>query len=216
MTRDGQNIYPDRQLMLFAADVLSRNPGAPVIFDVKCTQRLAPLIREAGGVPLMWKTGHSLIKAKMKETGAPIAGEMSGHVFFGERWYGFDDATYTAGRLLEILSRSEDPSAVLNRLPTAYNTPELNVACNDGEPHAVIDKLRADAQFPGAKEIITIDGVRAEYDDGFGLIRASNTTPVLVLRFEGHTQAALERIEADFMAALRRVKPDARIEAAAH
>jgi phosphomannomutase len=216
VTKDGQIIYADRQLMLFAADILSRHPGAPVIFDVKCTQRLAPLIREAGGVPMMWKTGHSLIKAKMKETGAPIAGEMSGHIFFGERWYGFDDATYTAARLLEILSRVDDPSAVLNRLPTACNTPELNVACHDGDPHSVIERLRADAQFPGAKEIITIDGVRAEYDDGFGLIRASNTTPVLVLRFEGRTPAALERIQADFMAALEHVKPDARLEAAVH
>ncbi len=218
VTKDGSVIYPDRQLMLFAADILSRHPGATVIFDVKCTQRLAPLIREAGGVPLMWKTGHSLIKAKMKEVGAPIAGEMSGHVFFGERWYGFDDATYTAGRLLEILSRAADPSAVLTALPTAHSTPELNVPCTD--PHAVIEqlreRLRADAEFPGAREIVTIDGVRAEYDDGFGLIRASNTTPVLVLRFEGHTQAALERIQGDFMAALKRVMPEARVEAAAH
>ncbi len=216
VTKGGDIIHPDRLLMLFAGDILPRHRGAPVIFDVKCTQRLAPLIREAGGVPLMWKTGHSLIKAKMKETGAPIAGEMSGHIFFGERWYGFDDATYTAARLLEILSRHADPSAVLNALPTSHNTPELNVACSDGEPHALIERLRADARFPGAREIITIDGVRAEYDDGFGLIRASNTTPVLVLRFEGHTASALSRIEADFMAALKRVKPDARIQAAAH
>jgi phosphomannomutase len=214
VTKDGQVIYPDRQLMLFAADVLDRQPGSTIIFDVKCTQRLAPLIREAGGEPLMWKTGHSLIKAKMKEVGAPLAGEMSGHVFFGERWYGFDDATYTAARLLEILSRSDDPSAVLNRLPTAHNTPELNVPCDD--PHAVIERLRASAEFPGARELVGIDGVRADYDDGFGLIRASNTTPVLVLRFEGHTRDALERIRGHFMTALQRVLPDARVEAAAH
>ncbi len=216
VTRDGQIIYPDRQLMLFATDVLKRNKGAPIIFDVKCTQRLAPLIRAAGGRPLMWKTGHSLIKAKLKETGSPLAGEMSGHIFFKERWYGFDDATYTAARLLEILSRVKDPSAVLNKLPTAYNTPELNVACAEGEPARVIDTLRATATFPGAVEVITIDGLRAEYADGFGLIRASNTTPVLVLRFEGHTPEALERIRAQFMGVLKTVKPDAHVGAAAH
>jgi phosphomannomutase len=216
VTKDGQIIYPDRQLMLFARDVLAQRQGEAVIFDVKCTQRLAPAIREAGGVPLMWRTGHSLIKAKLKETGAPIAGEMSGHIFFNDRWYGFDDATYTAGRLLEILSRSADPSAVLNALPTSFNTPELNVSCEDGEPHRVIEQLRERAVFPGAREVITIDGLRAEYDDGFGLVRASNTTPVLVMRFEGHTPEALARIEADFMQALRAVKPDAQISKAAH
>ena len=216
VTKDGQIIYPDRQLMLFATDVLKRNPGGTVIFDVKCTQRLAPVIRKAGGVPLMWKTGHSLVKAKMKEVKAPIAGEMSGHIFFGERWYGFDDATYTAARLLEILSRSRNPSAVLNALPTSHSTPELNVPCAEGEAKLLVQRLLDTAKFPGAKEIITIDGLRAEYDDGFGLIRSSNTTPVLVMRFEGHTLAALHRIEADFMAALRVVKPDAQIAAAAH
>lgn len=216
VTKDGSIIYPDRQLMLFATDVLSRNPGGTIIFDVKCTQRLAPTIRAAGGKPLMWKTGHSLVKAKMKELKAPLAGEMSGHIFFGERWYGFDDATYTAARLLEILSRSRNPSQVLNALPTSFSTPELNVACAEGEPKVVVQKLLDDARFPGAKEIITIDGLRAEYEDGFGLIRSSNTTPVLVLRFEGHTQEALHRIEADFMAALRVAKPDAQIAAAAH
>jgi phosphomannomutase len=216
VTKDGQIIYPDRQLMLFAIDVLKRNKGGTVIFDVKCTQRLAPLVRAAGGEPLMWKTGHSLIKAKLKETGAPLAGEMSGHIFFKERWYGFDDATYTAARLLEILSRAEDPSAVLNKLPTSYNTPELNVPCEEGEPQQVVEKLRATAKFPDALEVITIDGLRAEFADGFGLVRASNTTPVLVLRFEGHTPAALERIQKQFMAALHAVKPDAHIGAAAH
>ena len=216
VTRDGQIIYPDRQLMLFARDVLARNPGASILFDVKCTQRLAPVIRDAGGVPVMWKTGHSLIKAKLRETGAPLAGEMSGHIFFAERWYGFDDATYTAARLLEILTRHADPSAVLNALPTSFSTPELNVPCAEGEPRQVIDKLLASAQFGGAREVITIDGLRAEYDDGFGLVRASNTTPVLVLRFEGHTPEAMHRIERDFMAALRAVKPDAQFAAAAH
>ncbi len=215
VTRDGQIIYPDRQLMLFARDILQRHPGAQIIYDVKCSQRLTEVVREAGGEPLMWKTGHSLVKAKLKETGAPIAGEMSGHIFFSERWYGFDDGMYTAARLLEILSREQDPSAVLNALPQSFNTPELNVACEEGEPHALIEKLRETAQFPGS-ELVTIDGLRADYPDGFGLIRASNTTPVLVMRFEGHTPSALERIEADFMAALRTVKPDARIAAAAH
>jgi phosphomannomutase len=216
VTRDGRIIYPDRQLILLARDVLSRHPGAPVIYDVKCTQRLAPAIRVAGGEPLMWKTGHSLIKAKLRETGAPIAGEMSGHIFFGERWYGFDDATYTAARMLEILSRSGDPSAVLNDLPDSHSTPELNVPCAEGEPKEVIRQLRETARFDGAREVITIDGLRVEYDDGFGLVRASNTTPVLVLRFEGHTPQALQRIEAEMLAALRSVKPDAQVGSAAH
>jgi phosphomannomutase len=216
VTKDGKIIYPDRQLMLFAKDILARNPGGTVIFDVKCTQRLAPVIRKAGGKPLMWKTGHSLVKAKMKQVKAPIAGEMSGHIFFGERWYGFDDATYTAARLLEILSRSKDPSKVLNALPTSFSTPELNVPCAEGEPKVLVQKLLETAKFPGALEVITIDGLRAEYKDGFGLIRSSNTTPVLVMRFEGHTEKALHRIEATFMAALRSVKPDAQIANSAH
>jgi phosphomannomutase len=220
VTKDGQIIYPDRQLMLFATDVLSRVPGGTVIYDVKCTQRLAPVISAAGGTPLMYKTGHSLVKAKLKETAAPLAGEMSGHIFFSERWYGFDDATYSAGRLLEILARCDDPSAVLNALPTSFNTPELNVPCAEGEHHAVVEKLHAklaqSALFEGALEVITIDGLRAEYADGFGLVRASNTTPVLVLRFEGHTTAAMERIQKQFMAVLRAVKPNAEVAAAAH
>jgi phosphomannomutase len=216
VTKEGNVIYPDRQLMLFAIDVLSRNKGATIIYDVKCTQRLAPAIVKAGGKPLMWKTGHSLVKAKLKETKAPLAGEMSGHIFFSERWYGFDDATYTAGRLLEILSRSKNPSKVLNELPTSFSTPELNVPCAEGEPKEIVDKLLATAKFPGAKEIIKIDGLRAEYEDGFGLIRSSNTTPVLVLRFEGHTEAAMHRIEKQFMDALRAVKPDAQFAAPAH
>ena len=215
VTKDGQIIYPDRQLMLLAADVLKRQPGSTIIFDVKCTQRLAPAIRQAGGEPLMWKTGHSLVKAKMKALGSPLAGEMSGHIFFGERWYGFDDATYTAARMLEILSRSANPSQVLNALPTSFSTPELNVNCAEGEARELVDKLLLTAKFPGA-ELSTIDGLRADYPDGFGLIRSSNTTPVLVLRFEGHTAAALKRIESTFMKALRTVKPDAQVAAAAH
>lgn len=216
VTKDGEMIMPDRQIMLFAADILSRKPGAEIIFDVKCTQRLAPWIREHGGKPLMWMTGHSLAKAKLKETGAPLAGELSGHIFFAERWYGFDDAMYTAARLLEILSRSADPSAVLQALPTSFNTPEINVPCAEGEHHEVVKQLKEVAEFPGAAEIVTIDGLRVEYTDGFGLIRPSNTTPVLVLRFEGHTQAALERIQHDMLAQLKRVKPDATFAASAH
>ncbi len=220
VTRDGSIIYPDRQIILFARDVLSRNPGSTIIFDVKCSQRLPVAIREAGGVPLLWKTGHSLIKAKLRETGAPFAGEMSGHLFFGERWYGFDDATYTAARLLEILSRHADPSALLNALPTSFNTPELNVPCAEGEHHEVVADLLARVAdgrltFP-AGEVGTIDGLRVDFSDGFGLIRASNTTPVLVLRFEGHTPEALQRIQSDLMAVLRAVKPDAQLTAAAH
>ncbi|MES2990497.1 MAG: phosphomannomutase/phosphoglucomutase [Pseudomonadota bacterium] len=219
VTKDGQIIYPDRQLMLFATDILKRVPGGTIIFDVKCTQRLAPLIRKAGGKPLMWKTGHSLVKAKLRETKAPIAGEMSGHIFFAERWYGFDDATYTAARLLEIVSRSKDPSKVLNALPTSFSTPELNVPCAEGEPRQVVEKLLDKAFLAkhfAKGEVGTIDGLRVDYKDGFGLIRSSNTTPVLVMRFEGHTAAALKRIETDFMAALRVVKPDAQVAAAAH
>ncbi|MCC6854104.1 MAG: phosphomannomutase/phosphoglucomutase [Rubrivivax sp.] len=220
VTAGGNIIYPDRQIVLFARDILTRHPGAPIIFDVKCSQRVPVAIRAAGGVPLLWKTGHSLIKAKLRETGAPFAGEMSGHLFFGERWYGFDDAMYTAARLLEILSRHADPSAVLDALPTSFATPELNVPCAEGEHHRVVAELVARAgdgrlSFAGG-ELGTIDGLRVDFADGFGLIRASNTTPVLVLRFEGHTQAALQRIEAAFMAALRSVKPDAQVAAAAH
>jgi len=215
VTKDGEMIMPDRQIMLLAADILSRNPGAEIIYDVKCTQRLAPWIREHGGRPLMWMTGHSLAKAKLKETGAPLAGELSGHIFFNERWYGFDDAMYTAGRMLEILSRAADPSAVLKALPNSFNTPELNVPCAEGEHHEVVRQLKAIAEFPGG-EITTIDGVRVDYADGFGLVRPSNTTPVLVLRFEGHTAEALARIEHDVLAQLKRVKPDATFAAPAH
>ncbi len=220
VTAQGHIIYPDRQIMLFARDILKRHKGAQIIFDVKCSQRLPVAIRRAGGRPLMWRTGHSLIKAKLKETGAPFAGEMSGHLFFGERWYGFDDAMYTAARLLEILSREKSPSAFLDALPTSFSTPELNVPCAEGEHHAVVAELLARAAdgrltFDGG-EVGTIDGLRVDFADGFGLIRGSNTTPVLVLRFEGHTAEALQRIEAQFMAALRSVKPDAQVAAAAH
>ncbi len=216
VTRGGNNIYPDRQMMLFARDVLTRVPGGTILFDVKCTQRLAPAIREAGGQPLMYKTGHSLIKARMKELDSPLGGEMSGHIFFKERWFGFDDGTYAGARLLEILSREADMGAVLDALPTSFSTPELNVRCEEGEPHAVVEQLVATARFDAPAEVSTIDGVRVDWPDGFGLIRASNTTPVLVLRFEGHTPEALARIERDMLALLRQVKPDAAVGEAAH
>ena len=216
VTQNGQNIYPDRQMMLFARDVLSRVPGGTIVFDVKCSQRLAPEIEAAGGVPLMYKTGHSLIKARMKEIDSPLGGEMSGHIFFKERWFGFDDGTYAGARLLEIVSRAADAGAVLNALPTSFSTPELNVPCKEGEPHAVVDALMKTVNFASPAVINTIDGVRVDWPDGFGLIRASNTTPVLVLRFEGHTEAALHRIEADMLALLRSVKPDASFAVSAH
>ena len=206
VTKDGKIIYPDRQLMLYAKDVLARNPGATIIYDVKCTRLLEPWIESHGGVPLIWKTGHSFVKAKLKETGAPLAGEMSGHTFFKERWYGFDDALYVGARLLEIVSRERDPSALLNALPDSPSTPELNWKLAEGEPHALIEKLQASAPFPNAERILAIDGVRAEYADGFGLARASNTTPVIVLRFEADTAQALERIQGEFRSALQQLK----------
>ena len=223
VTQDGQTIYPDRQMQLFAQDVLSRVPGGTILFDVKCSQRLAPAIEAVGGQPLMYKTGHSLIKAQMRAIEAaggqaPLGGEMSGHIFFKERWYGFDDGTYAGCRLLEILSQSPDANAVLHALPTSFSTPELNVACAEGEPHSVTSALQvlAGDAFKAPAKVFTIDGLRVDWPDGFGLIRASNTTPVLVLRFEGQTEAALHRIESDMLALLRSVKPDAQIQASAH
>lgn len=223
VTQDGETIYPDRQMQLFAEDVLSRVPGGTILFDVKCSQRLAPAIRAAGGQALMYKTGHSLIKAKMKQIEAdggqaPLGGEMSGHIFFKERWYGFDDGTYAGCRLLEIVSRSADANAVLKALPTSFSTPELNVACKEGEPHTLTAALLkvASQHFSAPAEISDIDGLRVDWPDGFGLIRASNTTPVLVLRFEGHTADALHRIENEMLTLLRTVKPDASLQASSH
>ncbi|OGA14861.1 MAG: phosphoglucomutase [Betaproteobacteria bacterium RIFCSPLOWO2_02_FULL_66_14] len=209
VTKDGAIIYPDRQMMLYARDVLSRNPGAEIIYDVKCTRLLGGWIERHGGRPVIWKTGHSLIKAKLRESGAPLAGEMSGHVFFKERWYGFDDALYCGARLLEILARAEDANAELESLPDAPSTPELNWKLAEGEPHALVRKLQETRPFPGAGRVLAIDGVRAEYADGFGLARASNTTPVMVLRFEGDTPEALDRIQEEFRRALQPLKPDA-------
>ncbi|NCP82762.1 MAG: phosphomannomutase/phosphoglucomutase, partial [Rhodoferax sp.] len=233
VTKEGHTIYPDRQMMLFAADVLKRAPGGTIIYDVKCSQRLAPAIVAAGGVPMMFKTGHSLIKAKMKEINSPLGGEMSGHIFFKERWYGFDDGTYAGCRLLEILSQSPDANVVLNALPSSFSTPELNVKCAEGQPQTLVAQLvnlamapsvgsaaHAEASmgalFAAPASVNTIDGLRVDWPDGFGLIRASNTTPVLVLRFEGHTQQALTRIQTDMMALLHQVLPGAVTDEAAH
>ncbi|WP_088178679.1 phosphomannomutase/phosphoglucomutase [Sulfuricella sp. T08] len=211
VTKDGRIIFPDRQLMLFAQDVLSRNPGAEIIFDVKSTRNLFSWIRERGGKPLLWKTGHSFIKAKMKETGALLAGEMSGHIFFKERWYGFDDGLYAGARMLEFLSNQADINATLHGLPDTVNTPELQIKMEEGAHYALIDKLQKTAKFPDATEIITLDGLRVEYADGFGLMRPSNTTPVIVLRFEGDNEVALKRIQEEFRAVLLAAEPNAQL-----
>lgn len=214
VTKDGEIIFPDRQLMLFAADILTRNPGAQIIYDVKCSRNVAASVRYQGGEPLMWQTGHALIKAKLKETGAPLAGEMSGHIFFKERWYGFDDGLYAGARLLEIVSRWQDANWPLKHLPNAISTPELNIKMQEGEPHALVAALVRDCDklFPASTGRNCIDGVRAEYADGFGLVRASNTTPVVVLRFEADTKAALARIQKEFRQALRQVWPTLAID----
>lgn len=207
VTRDGQNIFPDRLLMLFAADVLERNPGAVILFDVKCTGRLPGHILRHGGSPLMWKTGHSLIKAKMRETDAELAGEMSGHFFFKERWYGFDDGIYAAARLLEILAAgARTPTETLNALPNGVSTPEIKVDAPAGNPHAFVERFQSEARFEGAR-LSTIDGLRVDYPDGWGLVRASNTTPVLVMRFDADSREALARIQAAFREQIAALQP---------
>ncbi|MBM3338413.1 MAG: phosphomannomutase/phosphoglucomutase [Betaproteobacteria bacterium] len=217
VTKSGSIIWPDRQLMLFARDVLSRNPGGEIIYDVKCSRHVGKVIEAAGGKATMYKTGHSLIKVKLKETGAPLAGEMSGHVFFKERWYGFDDGLYAAARLLEILSREpawlderqgiNGPSMLLESLPNSPSTPELKLECVEGENFRIVNALQESSFFEQATQVVTIDGVRAEYQDGFGLARASNTTPVVVIRFEADDDVALARIQAEFRRAFQAVKP---------
>ena len=202
VTPSGQIIWPDRQLMLYAREVLERHPGAPILYDVKCTAQLPVWVRRHGGEPVMGRTGHSLVKAKMKEIDAPLAGEMSGHIFFKDRWYGFDDAQYGAARLLELLSREADAGAALEALPDAVSTPELKLDTAEGANFILCERLQAEARFPGAVSISTIDGVRADYVDGFGLARPSNTTPCVVLRFEGTDAAALARVQTEFRAAL--------------
>lgn len=211
VTRSGEIIWPDRQMIMFARDILKREPASQILFDVKCSRQLPLAIKQAGGEPLMCRTGHSLVKAKLAETGAPLAGEMSGHIFFKERWFGFDDGLYTGARLLEILSRETDPSAALEALPTAFSTPELKLDMKEGEPFALIDALKLNAKFTGAEAVSTIDGIRVDFADGFGLARPSNTTPVVVLRFEGETPMALDRIKSQFREQLQALAPQARL-----
>jgi len=209
VTPDGEVIFPDRLLMLFARDVLSRIPGAPIIYDVKCTGKLQPLILEAGGSPMMWRTGHSLIKAKMRETQAELAGEMSGHFFFKERWYGFDDGIYAAARLLEILAgdiEGRTPGEIFASLPKGVSTPELKLEMAEGEHYRFVQTFQQKAKFDGAR-ITTIDGLRADWPDGWGLVRASNTTPVLVMRFDADTDKALRRIQTAFRGQLLLLNP---------
>lgn len=209
VTPQGKLIYPDHLMMAFAEDMLQRNPGAQVIFDVKCTGNLARVINEAGGTPEMWRTGHSLIKARMKETGALLAGEMSGHIFFKERWLGFDDGLYAAARLLEILSRQDlDADAFFARFPQDIGTPELNITVTDDNKFDLVARLAREGDFGDDGVKTTLDGIRVDYPDGWGLCRASNTTPVLVLRFEGRDQASLERIRQRFAEALHKIDPE--------
>jgi phosphomannomutase/phosphoglucomutase len=203
VTRKGEVIYPDRQLLLFAEAVLKKNPGASIIFDVKSTRYLFSWIKDRGGVPIIWKTGHSLIKSKIKESKAILAGEMSGHIFFNDRWYGFDDGIYAGARLIEILSHFENPSEILESLPKGFSTPELNIKLNEGEQHKIIKILQNIAEFKNANEIIKIDGLRVEYNHGFGLMRASNTTPVIVLRFEADSNTNLKLIQNEFKEVLK-------------
>ncbi len=208
VTPTGNVIWADRQMMLYAQDVLSRNPGAEIIYDIKCTTNLAKIIEQAGGKATMWKTGHSFIKAKLKESGALLAGEMSGHIFFKERWYGFDDALYTAARLLEILTKDgRSADDIFNSLPDNINTPELKLHTAEGEHHPLVEKLVAAASFPDAK-VTTIDGLRVDFNDGFGLVRASNTTPCLVFRFEAESETALTRIQEEFRALVASQAPE--------
>ena len=208
VTTEGSIVWPDRVLMLFIADILERNPGGLIIYDVKCSRFLDAIIREHGGEPLMWKTGHSFIKKKIRESGALLAGEMSGHIFFKERWYGFDDGLYSAARLLEVLGKDARPATeVFASLPDSFNTPELNIAMQEGEPLKFMDRLLASAHFEGA-QVSTIDGLRVDFPDGWGLVRASNTTPVLVLRFEADDEAALSRIMGEFRRVMHQVDAD--------
>lgn len=207
VAKNGRIIYPDRLLMLFAEDVLSRSPGATIIFDVKSSRNLYKWVSERGGKPMLWKTGHSVIKAKMKETGALLAGEVSGHVFFKDRWYGFDDGLYAGARLLECLANTENVDAALHALPDSICTPELQIRMREGEPHQLMAQLLATAQFEGATDLVVLDGIRVEYAQGFGLIRASNTTPSLMFRFEAEDAASLSHIQNAIRAAVAAVSP---------
>lgn len=210
VTKQGEIIFPDRLMMLFAEDILKHHPGEPIVYDVKCSRKLVDWVKAKGGVPTISPTGHSLVKAKLRDTHAPFAGEMSGHLFFNdERWTGFDDGLYAAVRLFEILSRTDDPSGVLSKLPNAVNTPELQIPMAEGEPKRFIERLRAQAgQFADAADVIKVDGLRVEWKDGFALARSSNTTPVVVLRFEGDTPEALKRVKTRFIEVLRSIEPN--------
>lgn len=212
ITPSGQLVYPDTLMMAYAEDVLSRNPKAKIIYDVKCTSNLGAIISQAGGEPEMWQTGHSLIKARMKETGALLGGEMSGHIFFKERWFGFDDGLYAAARLLEILAAQDlDADEFFARYPKDFSTPELNLEVTDATKFELVERLAAQDVFAGGT-ITTLDGIRVDYPDGWGLCRASNTTPVLVFRFEGKTPEALARIQQTFVDALQQVDPNLNLD----
>ncbi|WP_290457968.1 phosphomannomutase/phosphoglucomutase, partial [Turicimonas muris] len=211
VTKDGEIIYPDRQAMLFAGDILSKRPGATIVYDVKCTRNIKPFVESRGGKAVMSRTGHSLIKAKMKEVNADFAGEMSGHIFFHDRWPGFDDGVYAGTRMIEILTRFADANEPLKNLPNAVSTPELQIPTAEGENFELVEKIKQNAKFEDAKDIITIDGIRVEWDDGFALARPSNTTPVVVLRFEADSEDALKRIQQRFKDEILRVEPNARI-----
>jgi phosphomannomutase/phosphoglucomutase len=208
LSPDGEIIWPDRQLLLFANDILSRQPGAEIIFDVKCSRLLPAAIQRAGGRATMWRTGHSYIKAKLKESGAVLAGEMSGHIFFQDRWYGFDDAIYAGARLCELLAQHKDSTeTIFKSLPNTFNTPELRLEMEEGEQHQLIRELIDSADFPGA-HVTKIDGVRVDYEDGFGLARASNTTPTVTFRFEADSPRALQRIQGEFRTRIRVLRSD--------
>lgn len=208
VTPKGEILYPDRLMMALSEDLIERVPGARIIFDVKCTGNLATVIEKAGGTPEMWRTGHSLIKARMKETGAALAGEMSGHIFFKERWFGFDDGLYGAARLLEILAKQDvDADTFFDRYPQDLGTPEINVEVTDETKFAIVERLAREGDFGTDGVKTTLDGIRVDYTDGWGLCRASNTTPVLVLRFEGKSEEALERIKDSFRVALKQAEP---------
>ena len=207
----GEILYPDRQMMLFARDVLAQQPGAPIVFDIKCSSRLARVISDAGGQPVMWKTGHSLMKAKLRETGAALAGEMSGHIFFAHRWFGFDDGLYSAARLLQILtSQSLSASELFAQLPQGVATSELEWPMEEGESVRFMQRFIAQAEFDKG-EYCTLDGLRVDYADGWGLVRASNTSPNIVLRFEGDDAEVLERIKTAFRQQILRLEPNARL-----
>ena len=207
VTKEGNIIWADRLLMLYAIDLLKRYPGSEILFDVKCTTHLAKVIQHHGGKPIMYKTGHSLIKGKMLADNILLAGEMSGHLFFKERWYGFDDGIYAAARLLEILSQDErSPQETFNDLPDGFNTPELRLPIPEKEKFAFMERFIKRAHFPNAT-IFKIDGLRVDFKDGWGLLRCSNTTPCLILRFEGDNEEALVRIQQQFRQQLLALDP---------